>query len=147
MRGLDGRVRSLAGAVCAAAFLSAGALKAWDPAAFALSLARLEVVPRAWIAPAAVFVPWIEIVAGAAALSPWRNAGRAILAGLLAVFSLVLAVAWIGGSASRCGCFGGEAGLWSRLDVGLARNVLLGGLLALSCRRSAPASPASATPR
>ena len=129
-------------------FLLAGVLKVWDPPGFALAIARLEVTPRGLIGPAAILLPWIELAAGAALLVPsWRPAGRVVAGGLLAVFSAVLAAAVLKGSASSCGCFGADGGFWSRLDVGLLRNLLLGALLALSCRRSAPASPASASPR
>ncbi len=129
-------------------FLAAAALKIWDPPGFALAIARLELAPRGLIGPAAILLPWIELAAGLALLLPsWRASGRVLAGGLLALFSVVLAVALVQGSASSCGCFGADGGFFSRLDVGLVRNLLLGGLLALSCRRSEPASPASATPR
>ncbi len=135
--------------VVALVFLAAGGLKIWDPGAFALAVARLQVVPRGWIGPTAILMPWIEVTAAAALLtsSAWRPAGRTIVAGLLAAFTAVLAVAFLRGNAGSCGCFGADGGFWSRLDVGLVRNLLLGGLLALSFRRSGPASTASATPR
>lgn len=129
-------------------FLLAGVLKIWDPPGFALAIARLELAPRVVIGPAAILLPWIELAAGAALLRPsWRPSGRLLAGALLALFSGVLAAALLRGSASSCGCFGVDGGFFSRLDVGLLRNLLLGALLALSCRRSAPASPASGSPR
>jgi putative oxidoreductase len=126
-------------------FLAAGLLKIWDPGAFAVAIVRLQAVPRALVGPSAILLPWIEVAAGAALLiGPWRPAGRLVAGALLAAFTIVLAVALLRGSASTCGCFGVDGGVWARLDVALFRNLLLGALLALSCRRSAPASPASA---
>ena len=127
--------------------LGAGLLKIWDPPGFAVAVARLELLPRALVGPAAILLPWIEVAAGAALLTPWRAAGRLLAAALLTAFTAVLAVAYLRGNVGSCGCFGADGGFWSRLDIGLVRNLLLGGLLALSCRRSAPASPASASPR
>lgn len=140
--------RHISGGMVALVFLAAAALKIWDPPGFALAIARLQVAPRALIGPAAILLPWIELAAAVALLWPsWRSSGRVLAGALLALFSVVLAVALVQGRASSCGCFGVDGGFFSRLDVGLLRNLLLGGLLALSCRRSGPASPASATPR
>lgn len=127
----------LADGIVAAVFLAAGLLKVWDPPGFALSIARLQVLPLAFVGAAAILLPWVEI-AGAAALlarGPWRSAGRAIAAALLAAFTLALGAALVRGGASSCGCFGVEGGVLARVDVGLARNLLLLGLLGLAFRR------------
>lgn len=126
----------LASPVVAAVFLAAGLLKIWDPGGFAFSIARLRILPHALIGPAAILLPWVEVVAAAAILArpPWRAAGKGIVAALLIAFTAALAVAMIRGGSS-CGCFGVEGGFLSRLDVGLARNVLLLALLAVRERR------------
>ncbi|HEX7899566.1 MAG TPA: MauE/DoxX family redox-associated membrane protein [Planctomycetota bacterium] len=130
----------LASPAVAAVFLAAGLLKIWDPAGFAFAIARLRILPHALIGPAAILLPWVEVVAAAAILArpPWRAAGKGIVAALLIAFTAALAVAAIRGGSS-CGCFGVEGGFFSRLDVGLARNVLLLALLALGERQQAHA--------
>jgi hypothetical protein len=131
---------------------AAGLLKIWDPPAFALSIARLGLMPDLLLAPAAVLIPWWEL-AGAVGLflrPPWRAAGRAIAAGLLLAFTAALGLAWLRGQgAASCGCFGVEGGVWARVDVGFLRNLLLLILLSLGLRGqraagcgTAPASPA-----
>lgn len=127
----------LAEGIVAAVFLAAGLLKVWDPPGFALSIARLQALPLPLVGAAAILLPWIELAGGAALLArgAWRSAGRAILAALLVVFTLALAAALLRGGASTCGCFGAEGGFLSRSDVGLARNLLLLGLLGLAFRK------------
>ena len=52
--------------VLAIAFLAAGVLKILDPATFAVSIARLRMVPMAIVGPVAILLPWIEVMAAAA---------------------------------------------------------------------------------
>lgn len=123
----------LAEVLAAAVMLAAGLLKIWDPPGFALSIARLQVLPHPMLGAAAILVPWIE-VAGALALlakPPWRPAGRAVVAGLLLLFTAVLLAA---PGSSSCGCFGVEGGVLARRDVSLLRNVLLLAGLALGLK-------------
>jgi hypothetical protein len=107
--------------ILAAAFLGAGAVKIADPAAFAVSIARLRVVPDVLLGPAAILVPWLELTAAAALFSrPFRPAALALLLAMLGAFTALLAAGWARG-ASSCGCFGMSA----RIDLALGRNVLL----------------------
>ena len=128
------------------AFVAAGLLKAIDPMGFALSIARMQILPKGAIGPAAIVLPWIEVVGGAAllALPPFRPAALAILATLLVGFTAALAVVLARGTMTHCGCFGVEGGVLGRPDVAFARNLVLGALavlLATSSRRSGPVSP------
>lgn len=129
-----------------ALFLAAGLLKIADPSAFAFSIARLQVIPRGALGTAAIVLPWMEAVAGAALLfaPAYRPAAVRVILGLLVALTVVLAVAIARGTAGPCGCFGGGDGFLSRPGVALGRNVLLLGMAAvLTFRpRSAPASPA-----
>ena len=129
----------LASPAVAAVFLAAGLLKIWDPGGFAFSIARLRILPHALIGPAAILLPWVELVAAAALLArpPWRAAGKGIVAALLVAFTAALAVALLRGGAGACGCFGVEGGFFARLDVALVRNLLLLALLAVRDPRSA----------
>jgi putative oxidoreductase len=127
-------------------FLSAGVLKIVDPLAFAVSIARLRIVPMAVVGPAAILLPWIEIVAAASLFVPaYRGAALRLLTALLAVFTALLAIAFAKGTAASCGCFGSADGVLSRADLALARNVLLLALAVIWLRRkpTSPAAPAS----
>lgn len=134
-------------AVAALVFLVAGVMKILAPAGFALSIARLQILPGGLIGTAAIVLPWIEIVAAVALLAPFshRAAARCILGGLLVVFSIALGVALARGI-STCGCFGTDGGLLERPAVALVRNAFLIAALLLTAR-SGPASPASGTSR
>ena len=133
-------------------FLAAGILKIVDPLAFAVSIARLRIVPMALVGPTAILIPWIEVVAAVALFVPgYRDAALRLLLGMLVLFTAILGIGLLRGAAS-CGCFGKADSLLNRADVALARNVALIALAVLAVRRkptspAAPASPASDTGR
>ena len=135
-----------------AVFLAAGILKIVDPHAFAVSIARLRIVPMALVGPTAILLPWIEVVAAAALLLPgYRDAALKLLLGMLALFTAILGIGLLRGATS-CGCFGKADSVLHRADVALIRNVVLIALAVLAVRRNptspaAPASPASDTGR
>jgi len=146
------RTERLAPIALGAVFLAAGILKACDPHAFAVSIARLRIVPMELVGPIAILLPWIEIVGAIALLDPRsRDAGLKVLLGMLAVFTAVLAIGLLRGGTS-CGCFGKSDTILNRPEVALVRNVVLIALAVLAMRRGAtspatPASPASGTGR
>jgi uncharacterized membrane protein YphA (DoxX/SURF4 family) len=133
-------------------FLAAGSLKIVDPHAFAVSIARLRIVPMALVGPTAILLPWVEVVAAVALLIPtYRPAALKLLLGMLALFTAILGMGLLRGVPS-CGCFGKADSLLNRADVALARNVVLMALAVVAVRRkptspAAPASPASDTGR
>ncbi len=126
-------------------FVAAGAAKIVDPLGFAVSIARWRSVPMAFVGPVAILLPWIEVVAAAALVLPkFRRPALQLQLGMLAVFTALLLVALLRGTTS-CGCFGRGDGALNRVDVALARNVVL---LAAACylllrKPTSPASPAS----
>jgi len=133
------------------AFVAAGILKVVDPGEFALTLAKLRLLPPFLVGAAAILLPWVEIIAGLALFVTrrYRDAAAWLLLGLLAVFTAVLIAGMIRGSAGSCGCFGSGVAFLNRPDVGLVRNALLiGAAWALIARRrkatsrSGPASTA-----
>ncbi len=96
--------------VWALLFLSTGALKLLDPAAFADAISHYQLLP-AWIAViTALLVPWLEIACGFALLS------RRLLGGGL-VISVCLSLGFAGFTGSAlirqldidCGCFGTQS--------------------------------------
>jgi uncharacterized membrane protein YphA (DoxX/SURF4 family) len=132
--------------VLALAFVAAGVLKIVDPPAFALSIARLRLAPETTIGALAIILPWLEVVSGAALFLPkFRPAALYLLASLLLVFTGVLGIALLRGTAASCGCFGSGDAFLNRTDVALARNVVLlaaAGFL-LVRKPTSPAAPAS----
>ncbi len=88
-------------------FVYAGAVKAWDPAAFLLDIRSFELLPDPWAAWLAMSLPWLEIFAGLAVMTGLLRAGGLLLlnACLLGFLAAIL-IAWARGLDIRCGCFG-----------------------------------------
>jgi len=98
-------VRFLLGLALGTFFLYAGGEKLLDPAAFQINIANFQLVPFAIAGALAVFLPWLEIFAGAALILR-KPGAAAILISLMAVFTFSIASAWIRGLNIDCGCFG-----------------------------------------
>jgi len=150
------RIDRFLGLALGLAFLAAGILKVMDPGEFALTLAKLRLLPPLLVGAAAILLPWVEIVAGLALIVTrrYRDAATCLILSLLAVFTMVLIAGMIRGSAGSCGCFGSGMAFLNRPDVGLVRNLfLIAAAAALIARRrrttsrSGPTSPASDTDR
>ena len=91
----------------AGVFLYAGGLKAWRPSQLAWDIFSYELVSYPAAAALAVYLPWVEILAGAGLFIPRARWGAlATLLGLLVVFMLALGWAWARGLDISCGCFG-----------------------------------------
>lgn len=96
--------------VLAGLFLYAGVAKAIAPETFAADIANFRLLPLFASGLLAVYLPWLEILAGGALLvGRWRGGAALVLALLSAVFLGALASARIRGLDIACGCFG-EAG-------------------------------------
>jgi putative oxidoreductase len=135
-------------------FVTAGVLKIADPVGFAVSIALMRTLPAALLGPAAILLPWVEVVAGLALIATrrYRDAATWIILGLLIAFTAALVVSIVRETGSSCGCFGGGPGFLNRPEVGLIRNALLGAAAVVLIRRritsrSGPTSPASDTGR
>lgn len=88
-------------------FLYAGSLKAWRPSQLAQDIFSYEILPYSAAAALAVYLPWLETLAGVGLFLPRARWGAlAILQGLLVVFMLALGWAWFRGLDISCGCFG-----------------------------------------
>ncbi|MBC7853027.1 MAG: DoxX family protein [Pirellulaceae bacterium] len=125
--------RMLAGGV-SALFIYAGANKALDPAAFAFDVQNYRVLPWLPSVFVALYLPWLEIVCGAA-LIPRRSDRAALwlLTGMMLVFLGALLSARVRGIDIACGCFGssGKPGVFGEM---LARDLaILAGLAVLLC--------------
>ena len=107
-------------------FVWAGAAKLVQIPSFVETVAAFDILPVDWVAPFALSVIWIELIAGGLLLLDiWPRSNAVVVLGLLVMFSAALGINMYRGNDVTCGCFGGdgEASLaWS-----LLRDVLLAG--------------------
>ncbi len=95
-------------AIVGFALIGAGTIKAVHPAAFIQDIWTYQLVPEAaayWIA---AYLPWLEIVTGAALVTHrQRHGARLLAAAMLLAFLAAIVISWIRGIDIACGCFGG----------------------------------------
>src|SRR5262245_24182751 len=73
--------------------VAAAVFKIIDPAAFAISIARLRMLPLPLIGPVAILLPWIELLTGLALFIPRLQIPAIRLTlGLLVAFTGILAI-------------------------------------------------------
>lgn len=129
----------------AALFIWTGAQKLVEPGAFAAAIANYRVLPDALVGIAAVSLPVLELVVGAALLWPLYAQGASlIVAALLFVFAAAMAQSKARGIDLDCGCFGAAqtsqvSWLKVTLNLGLA-------MLAVWTSRSSLTTPAPKQP-
>ncbi|MCP5542094.1 MAG: DoxX family membrane protein [Akkermansiaceae bacterium] len=118
----------------------AGASKLRDPALFSAAIRNYDLIGDPLVAAAALILPWLEVIAGAClVLNRLPRGGSGILWGLLAVFTLAIAVSWTRGLDIECGCFGLGDGSTVNYPLKLAQNTALLLLGAWIWLRAAPA--------
>lgn len=97
--------------ILGALFLYAGIEKAIDPAGFAQAIGNYWILPGSLVNAAAIFLPWVEIIAGMSLLAGmFLPGGALIISGLLLVFSVALGFNLLRGLNISCGCFSTSAG-------------------------------------
>lgn len=130
-----------------AVFIYAGALKALDPVAFANDIDNYKIVPWPFVVALALYLPWVEIFCGlAAVLRRCYAGGLSVLVALLGVFLAATIAAKLRGLDITCGCFGHSTQHWSfstHLAVDLFLLAL--GVVLLGIRWRAAVPPRSAT--
>lgn len=128
----------------AGVFLTAGALKAWEPARFALDVHHYQLLPWALSAAVAFYLPWLEIVCGAALFVRKAERGAfGIIMILLTAFLAALLSAWSRGLDISCGCFGGSGSANYPLAITLDLALLAAAaFLFRSLNREAKPAPA-----
>jgi len=105
--------------------LALGALfiySAWpkvaDPPGFAQMISNYKLLPDAWVNPAAVVLPWLEMVAGICLVAGLMRRGAALwIAILLALFIGALALNIARDVAVDCGCFSVTASQKSHAEL------------------------------
>jgi len=121
-------------------FVVAGALKVLDPAQFAADIDHYHLLPYFAVAPLALYLPWLEIICGFAAMAGTaRRSALVLLLGLTVIFTIAVASAWIRGLDITCGCFGAASAV--PLSLALVRDVVLGIVLFWLVRRESQPSP------
>ena len=95
--------------VLVAVFVTAALPKIQAPDDFSLAIMNYRVsgpVLSAWVA---LFLPWVELVAGLGLLFlPLKRASGLILSILLLIFIIMHIQAWMRGLEISCGCFGND---------------------------------------
>ena len=90
-------------------FLYAGALKIAEARQFALDVHHFRLTPWTASVLIAVYLPWLEVLAGLALILRRLPLGTALaLSAMSAVFLIALTSAWARGLDISCGCFGKE---------------------------------------
>ncbi len=113
-------------------FIYAGTAKLLDPQIFLFAVRTFDLLPDPWAAWFAMTLPWLEILAGIALLTPWACLGGAtVIAGLLVGFIAALTSAMMRQLEVSCGCFGSGDLATSFLEVIALRIVFL--IMAVSC--------------
>lgn len=106
-------------------FVYAGGIKLADPAGFQGDINNYRLIPAAVAGAAALYLPWLEIIAGGAIFfRRWLGAALLVLGSLLVVFTVAIGSAWVRGIELYCGCFGGVGETTSH-PLSIARNLLL----------------------
>jgi putative oxidoreductase len=89
-----------------------------DPPAFAQMLANYRLLPDAWINPAALVLPWLEMVAGVCLVAGLTRRGAALwISALLVVFIGAVAINIARDVAVDCGCFSVTASQKSHAEM------------------------------
>ena len=128
-------VRAIARFGLGATFVYAAVAKIADPPSFAHEVFNYRLLPGFAVNALALWLPWIELLAGIAVLSGfWPRGGTAILSAFLVVFIVAISINLARGRAIDCGCFGGkvttsDAQRFFDMKVVIARDV---GLLILA---------------
>jgi uncharacterized membrane protein YphA (DoxX/SURF4 family) len=95
-------LRMLLGAV----FVWAGAVKIADPQGFAAIVGNYQILPGVLVGPAAVLLPWVEVLCGLLLLAGlWVDGSLLVVNVLMVVFMAALVSIWIRGIDVDCGCF------------------------------------------
>ena len=118
-------------------FIYAGAIKALDPVRFATDIDNYKILPWFISVRLAFYLPWLEILCGAALIvRRLYLGGLSILTALVCVFTVVTIAAKVRGLDITCGCFGHASQHWSFSAHLLLDLAVLGALLALYFKES-----------
>ena len=139
-RALTITVRISLGAV----FIYASGYKILDPAAFARAISNYHLLPPLLINPAALILPWLELVCGICLLCGRLARGSAlIVAILLSIFIGALTQGIYRGLDIHCGCFSLNAQSAASSYRDIMRDVVLLAMAGLVLWKPGPSIPAN----
>lgn len=117
-------------------FVYASLDKVADPAAFAQAVFHYRLLGAALLHPMALYLPWLELVAGLAMILGLYRRGAALLISVLLVMFMAAIVSALARDLDiSCGCFHTEGGHAVGLALLLRDVALLAGSVALvACR-------------
>ncbi len=123
LRGVGVDFRPGVAAAVGGLFIYAGWLKVGDPAAFARDISNFHLVPWTVGVAMAFYLPWLEMICGAALfLGRLRVGAIAVLTALTGLFIGASLLARLRGIDVNCGCFGSAS-----------KDMTFGWHLALDC--------------
>lgn len=111
-------------------FVFAGVLKLLDIQQFAIDVHNFRLTPWSLSVVIALYLPWLEILAGAVFASGWKRLMQGswwTLTLLVLGFVIALGSAWARGLDIQCGCFGEAAS--TTVQWALLRAIVLGAVL------------------
>ena len=109
MKGVRRVLTWLSVAVLSVVFVYAAVMKLLDPADFANQVYAYQALPVWSVPPAAIMVPWVEMLAGIGLLIPaMRRSSALVILAMLLVFVGMAASVLYRGLDVPCGCFGYE---------------------------------------
>jgi uncharacterized membrane protein YphA (DoxX/SURF4 family) len=92
--------------ILGAIFIYAGIHKIADPAAFSEAIYNYRLFPDILINPLAIWLPWLELLAGLSLIiGIWTKGGALILSALSFAFAVLVGTALFRGLDISCGCF------------------------------------------
>ncbi len=110
-------------------FLYAGIIKIIDPLGFAQALYNYHILPGWLINPAAIMLPWLELLTGGSLLLGfWTPGGALSASGLLGIFAIALGINLARGVDIACGCFSTSTSAEPITWLYLARDLALLGM-------------------
>lgn len=113
----------------AALFIYGGIVKLFDPHAFARTLSAYDLVPDPLLPVVAIGLPLVELLAGIALAFDLRGS-LATIAGLFALFLVVLGYGILQELDVDCGCFGAEElNKQAGLRLAFYRDLALAGIV------------------
>lgn len=124
------RISAILRATVGLVFVSAGVLKLLDIQQFAIDVHNFRLTPWSVSLAVALYLPWLEILAGGVFASGWsrfRDGAHWTLLVLVAGFLVALGSAWTRNLDIECGCFGEAAG--TTVPWAFMRAMVLGGIL------------------
>ena len=99
-------------------FILASVTKVGDPVKFSDSIASYRMVPEIFLPSLSVIIPWLQLICGVLLiLDVYVQSSAFILSGLLVVYIIAIAQAYMRGIDIDCGCFDLMIGLEDKVGI------------------------------